>query len=136
MDMIFQIIKKYEDIVLYGFFGVCTTIINLISYFFFYNILKFSNVASTCIAWTIAVAFAYITNKIFVFKSKSFNFDILVKEILSFFGCRFLTGILDVVIMFFSVDVYCQNSTLWKVISNILVIVLNFLLGKLVVFKK
>ena len=136
MDMIFQIIKKYEDIVLYGFFGVCTTIINLISYFFFYNILKFSNVASTCIAWIIAVAFAYITNKIFVFKSKSFNFDILVKEILSFFGCRFLTGILDVVIMFFSVDVYCQNSTLWKVISNILVIVLNFLLGKLVVFKK
>ena len=96
MDMIFQIIKKYEDIVLYGFFGVCTTIINLISYFFFYNILKFSNVASTCIAWTIAVAFAYITNKIFVFKSKSFNFDILVKEILSFFGCGFLTGILDV----------------------------------------
>lgn len=88
------------------------------------------------IAWVAAVVFAFITNKLFVFGSKSFKTDVLVREMASFFGCRLLTGILDIVIMYIAVDVMDMNSTLWKFLSNILVIILNYLASKLVVFKK
>ena len=136
MNTIFKFILKYKDLISYAFFGVWTTVINIVTYYLLYNIFEFSNVLSNCIAWVVAVVFAYITNKLYVFNSKSFKFDLLLKEVISFFGCRFLTGVLDVVIMYLAVDVYSLNSTVWKIISNILVIIINFIAGKLVVFKK
>lgn len=54
---------------------------------------------------------------------------------ISFFGCRFLTGVMDVAIMYFAVDIFELNAMLWKIISNILVVILNYIAGKLIVFK-
>ena len=136
MNMLLDLFKKYYSLISYAFFGVLTTVVNIVSYYLFYNILEFSNVISNCIAWFLAVVFAYITNKLFVFDSKSFKIKILIAEITSFFVCRILTGVLDVGIMYFAVDVFDLNSTLWKVISNIIVIVLNYVASKLFIFKK
>ena len=131
-----KIIIRYKSIIAYLFFGVLTTLINWGSYFLCYNIVQIPNVPSTIIAWILAVAFAFITNKIWVFGSKSFNGKVLLYEIWTFLAARLITGILDVVIMYFAVDVFAMNSTVWKLISNIIVIVLNYIFSRLIIFKK
>ena len=127
---------RYKDIILYLFFGGCTTVINIIAYYLSYNIAGIPNVPSTCIAWIIAVLFAYLTHKVFVFESRSFAREVLLREGLQFFGCRLLTGIMDVAIMYVAVDLMGWNALLWKILSNILVIVLNYIASKLLIFKK
>lgn len=131
-----ELYKKYEEIILYGFFGVCTTIVNILTYYVFAHIFNFSTVLSTIIAWIVGVLFAFVTNKIWVFKSKKWDKSIIVKEILSFFSCRLFTGLLDIVIMYLFVDVLSFNDMIIKIISNIIVIILNYIASKLIIFNK
>lgn len=93
------------------------------------------NVPSTIIAWVLAVAFAFITNKLWVFESRSFDGMTLKHEIPTFLGARIGTGLLDVGIMYLAVDVMNWNSTVWKLISNVIVIILNYIASKLVIFR-
>ncbi len=136
MNKIIDLIKKYRHIIAYLFFGVCTTAVNIVSYYLFYNILSLPNVPANIIAWVLAVAFAFVTNKLFVFDSNSREIKTLGREILSFLACRIFTGVLDIAIMFVAVDVLKMNSLLWKIISNVLVIVLNYMASKLIIFRK
>ena len=131
---IINLIKKNKFIILYLIFGVLTTIINIICYISLYYGLKFSNVLSTIIAWIFAVAFAFFTNKIYVFCSKSFKFTIFFYELLTFFSSRIITGILDIIIMWLSVDYFGWNATLWKLASNIIIIILNYIFSKNFIF--
>ena len=128
--------KKYKELVLYLVFGVGTTVINIVVYYFCAHLFKFSTIASTCVAWILSVLFAYITNKIWVFESKSSELCIIIKEIISFFSCRLLTGLLDIGIMFIFVDILSFNDMWMKIISNVIVIVLNYVASKLLIFKK
>ena len=118
-------------------FGGFTTLINTVSYSVLIKWLNVENVPSVIISWVLSVAFAYITNKLWVFESKSFDKKTLTKEIPSFFGARVLTGILDLAIMYIAVDV-CKSPTeiLWKLLSNVIVIILNFVASKMLIFKK
>lgn len=136
MKNLLELIKKYKGVLSYLFFGVCTTIINVAVYNVFYYKISVSNVISTIVAWIVAVLFAFVTNKLFVFESKSFALKIIGYELLSFLGCRLLTGAMDLLIMFVAVDCLHQNAMFWKIISNILVIVINYIASKLVIFKK
>lgn len=136
MGKIKTLLKKHKSLISYAFFGVCTTAVNVVTYYVCFNIAGLSNILSTIIAWILAVLFAYITNKLWVFDSKSFDKNVLIKEIPAFFGCRLATGVLDVVIMFLAVDIAQSNGTVWKIISNILVIVINYIASKLIIFKK
>lgn len=125
--------SRYKEQILYLFFGAATTVINTICYAMLYQHL--GNLISTVIAWVLAVVFAFITNKAFVFKSRSMQAREIIKEAVSFFGCRILTGVLDVAIMVVAVNILLWNNVLWKLISNILVILLNYFISKLVIFK-
>lgn len=136
MDKLKQLFNKYKAEILYLFFGGCTTLVNIISYYLFYNIAGVSNVISTVIAWILSVLFAYITNRIFVFESKNNGFKGILLETTSFFACRLLTGALDVLIMWLAVDIMHYNSLLFKIISNVIVIILNYFASKLFIFKK
>lgn len=136
MKLIKELFEKYKDIILYVFFGGCTTVINVITYFLCFNLMHIPNVVSTAIAWVIAVAFAFITNKLFVFDSKSFEKSIIIHEILTFFGSRVATGVLEVGIMFVAVDMLHWNALIWKILCNIIVIILNYVASKLIIFKK
>ncbi len=127
--------EKYKDLIPYGIFGVLTTVINWVVYKVCYSSLEIPNVPSTCIAWLLAVLFAFITNKLWVFHSKSFQRDVLTREAVSFFTARILTGVLDVVIMWIAVDKLGYNADLWKLLSNVLVIILNYIASKFVIFK-
>ena len=136
MSNLFTLIKKYKNVLSYLFFGACTTIINILVYNIFYYVINASNVISNIIAWIIAVLFAFITNKLFVFESKSIAGEVIFQELLSFLGCRIFTGLLDLGIMYVAVDCLTQSGMLWKFISNVLVIVLNYIASKLFIFKK
>ena len=136
MKKIISLYKKFKMQINYLLFGIITTIVNILCYVIFYNLFNVSNVTSTIIAWFGAVVTAYITNKLYVFESRSFKPQILFKEITSFFGGRIATGVIDVFIMWISVDILLFNSTLIKIISNIIVIILNYIISKLIVFKR
>ena len=136
INMIKDLIRKYKFIILYGIFGVLTTAINIGVYGALYNGLGVSNVISNVIAWVISVLFAFITNKLWVFESKSFNFKLFLTELGSFTVCRVATGVLDLGIMFVGVDLLNGPAIILKVASNIIVIILNYVMSKIFVFKK
>ncbi len=130
-----KLYQEHKQIILYLFFGVCTTVINTVSYAILYEYLHIVNIVSTLIAWFVAVVFAFFTNKVYVFESKRPSISEKLKEFGSFFGCRILTGVLDVVIMAVAVDYLKWNSLVWKLISNIIVTIVNFVASKFLIFK-
>ena len=136
MEKIKELSNKYKEILMYLIFGVLTTVVNIVSYFLLARILHIDTVVSTVIALILSILFAYITNKIFVFESKTNTAKELLKEIISFFGCRAFTGILDVAFMYITVDVFNLNDMIMKIISNIVVIIVNYVFSKLIIFKK
>ena len=135
-DKLKALYLKYKSIIAYLFFGGCTTLVNVVVYQLGYNVLGISNVVSTIVAWLLSVLFAFVTNKLWVFESKSFSVDALRRELPSFFAARLLTGLLDLLIMYITVDKLQLNALLWKILSNIVVIILNYIASKLFVFKK
>lgn len=150
------LLKKYKEFILYVVFGVLTTVVNIAVYWLMHDESHFSNVASTIAAWILSVIFAYITNKLFVFESKSFAVKLLLAEMGSFFLCRLLTGLMDLGIMYLFVDMDISGlagkalkirvgslpefrisfAMAVKIASNVLVIILNYIASRLVIFKK
>ncbi len=136
MKTIIELLKKRRSVILYLAFGICTTLINWTVYPICYYVLGFSNMGAVCAAWFIAVTFAFVTNKIWVFERKNFLNRRFLKECISFFSCRLVTGTLDLLIMYVAVDVFELNAFAWKILSNGLVVILNYATGKFVVFRK
>ena len=136
MKFISKMMKKYQSLISYAIFGVLTTIVNIVTYNVCYSKIGIGNTVSNVIAWILAVAFAYVTNKIWVFDSKSWKWDVLKREVTTFVSCRLATGIMDIVIMFLCVDIMDMPAMIMKLLSNILVIILNYIFSKLIIFKK
>ena len=136
MQKIRGLIEKYWDILIYLVFGVLTTVVNYLVYLPVYNLLGLSASVSNMIAWVVAVAFAYLTNKPFVFKSNDWSAATVVPELTRFVGCRVASGAAETLILMITVDILNWNGNLWKIITSVLVVILNYLASKLVVFKK
>ena len=130
------ILKKYQQPILYLFFGICTTIVNIITYYLSAHILSLSVILSTCLASLVSVIFAYITNKWWVFESKSLRLKAVIQEFLSFTGCRLFTGACDLLIMLIFVDSLGMDDLFVKIASNILAVVLNYIFSKMIIFKR
>ena len=135
IEQIKALLEKYKAIIRYGIFGVLTTLINIVVYEAFYRYVGWSNVVSNIVARVAAVLFAFVTNKLWVFESRTTEKKALMFEIISFFGCRLATGVLDLAIMYVAVDEMALNSTLMKCISNVIVIIVNYIASKLLIFK-
>lgn len=136
MQKIRSLLEKYWDVVTYLFFGVLTTVVNYVIYLPVYNLLGLSAAVSNAIAWVVAVAFAYLTNKPFVFRSHDWSAKTVVPELTKFVGCRLASGVMETVILFVTVDLLGWNGNLWKLVTSVLVVILNYLASKLLVFKK
>lgn len=136
IKFVLGLMKKYQSLISYAVFGVLTTVVNIVTYSICYNRIGMGNTLSNVIAWILAVAFAYVTNKLWVFDSKSWKLQVLKREIIAFVSCRLATGILDIAIMFVCVDLLGLQAMLMKIVSNMIVIVLNYVFSKLVIFKK
>ena len=131
-----ELFLKYKEMIAYLFFGGLTTLVNIVAYWVCANLFGIGTVPATAIAWILSVAFAYVTNKLFVFESKSWAFSVVGKEVLSFVGCRAFSGVLDIFFMWLFVDMLHINDLLIKVLSNIVVIILNYVFSKLLIFRK
>lgn len=131
-----QLFIRYKEMILYLFFGGCTTLVNIIVYYICAHLLLLATVPATVIAWILSVAFAYVTNRIYVFESRSRGLVAILREIGAFVSCRLLTGVMDLAIMYICVDLLHFNDLIIKIISNILVIVLNYVASKLLIFRK
>ena len=136
LEKLKQLIIKYYDILVYLVFGVLTTVVNYLIYLPCYNLFGFSGVASNVIAWVVAVAFAYVTNKPFVFRSHDWSAKTVVPELTKFVGTRVASGGMESAIIWITVDLLGGNGNLWKLITSVLVVVLNYIGSKLLVFRK
>ena len=131
-----MILKKHRETILYLFFGAFTTLVNIVSYLFFTRVILFNFMLANSLAWILAVLFAYVTNKFFVFESKRIEIRFVFKEFLSFVSFRLLSGVVEMLIMYVLIDLLFVNDIIVKVFTNIVVIVLNYLFSKMIIFKK
>lgn len=133
-----ELIKKYDEIIRYLIIGVLTTIVSLVIYYVLtYTILNPNNTIELQIAnilsWVVSVTFAYFTNRQFVFQKKDkFNF----KEMISFYLSRVSTLLLDMLLMYILVSILKFNDKIIKILVQVIVIVLNYILSKFIVFNK
>jgi len=130
------LVVQYWEVLSYLIFGVLTTVVNYCVYLPVYNILGLSASVSNVIAWVVAVAFAYLTNKPFVFRSHDWSAKTVIPELTKFVGCRIASGAAETLILLVSVDILHWNGNIWKLVTSVLVVVLNYIASKLVVFKK
>ena len=131
-----NLVQKHRDILSYLFFGGLTTVVNYLVYLPCYNLLNLSAAVSNAIAWAVAVAFAYLTNKPFVFRSHDWSLKTVVPELTKFVTCRIGSGLLETGILFLCVDLLAWSGNVWKLITSVLVVILNYIASKLLVFKK
>jgi len=135
MDKLKALFYKYYDILVYLVFGVLTTVVNYIVYLPCFNLLHLSSAVSNVIAWAAAVAFAYVTNKPFVFRSHDWSGKTVIPELTKFIGTRLGSGGLETLILLIFVDWLGMNGNVWKLITSVLVVVLNYIGSKLLVFR-
>lgn len=135
-DKISALIAKHRNILSYLFFGVLTTVVNFLVYFPLYNWIHLSATVSNAIAWAASVAFAFLTNKPFVFQSHDWSMAVVIPELAKFLGTRIGSGLLETGAMFVMVDLLSWNGNVIKVLLSVLVVIINYIGSKLLVFKK
>lgn len=127
--------NQYREMINYLVFGGLTTVVNIVS-FFLMDLIGINTYINNTIAWILSVVFAYVTNKVFVFESKTTNRKELTKEISSFFAARLFSYVVDMVGMYLFVSVMMANKMIAKVIMNVVVIVINYIFSKLFIFNQ
>ena len=136
MEKIIQLVKKYWSIVSYVFFGAVTNVVNLVVYYICYHMAGLNSDLSTVIAWVLAVLTAFLTNKPFVFGSHDWSMKVLLPEAGSFFGCRLGSGLVELLLMHITVEMLGWPGMLMKLLVNVIVMILNYVASKLLVFRK
>jgi putative flippase GtrA len=142
MGMLRDLFSKYREIIMYAIMGVATTFVCWGSYFLFTDLLHFELNVSNILSWLVAVIFAFVVNKWYVFEAKSLDLKTVTKELVAFIGSRIFTGviawILFPILIFFGIDKFIFDTPgfLAKVITSIVEIVLNWVLSKYVVFRE
>lgn len=129
------IYMKYKGVFLYLFFGVLTTAISIFSFAVFDTLLGINVLVSNALSWVLAVAFAYITNRKYVFNSSSKGRGV-IKEAFLFVSARITTLFVEELIMFIFVVLLNYNGVVIKVIAQAVVLVLNYAVSKIIVFRK
>lgn len=150
MKKIRDLFIKYKELILYVFFGGLTTLVNFAAFKFFNVVLgEEFYLVSNIIAWFVSVVFAYITNKLFVFESHTWQAKKICKEIFSFFAARVFSLAIEEVGLFALIDLLGFDSyrldifgfvlggkMISKILLAVIVVILNYFFSKLVVFRK
>ena len=130
-----ELFQKYKEVISYLFFGGLTTLVNIALYTLLARLTPLPTAAANGIALVCAILFAYVTNRIWVFESRTSG-KAALKEFLSFIACRAGTGVLDEVIMIAGVDMLGLWDLGVKVAANVIVIIANYVFSKLLIFRK
>lgn len=134
--MIRDLLTKYREIIVYLVFGVMTTLVNYLVYI---PCLYFGGMPASVanmISWVVAVLFAFLTNKPLVFRSFDWSLQTVIPELIKFTGTRVGSGLLETLILFVCVDILKWNGIVWKLITSVLVVILNYIGSKFLVFRK
>ena len=126
--------EKYRATVIYLVFGVLTTAVNYAVYLPLYNLVSLPAAVCNAVAWVVAVVFAYVTNKLYVFESKAWAGAF--GEFVRFVGSRVASGAIETVSLLLTVDILGWNGNIMKLLLAVFVIVFNYILSKFFVFKK
>lgn len=137
LDNLVIILNKFinKETISYLVFGVLTTLVDAIVFFIGNKIFNIEYILATIIAWVLAVLFAYVTNKIWVFNSKNMEKDVLIKEAIAFFIARGISLAFTIVWMVFTVEVISLDEFISKVLANIFVVIMNYFFSKIFIFK-
>ena len=150
MNLIKNLIIKYKELIIYGIFGAGTTLVNFLTYKLFNMLLCVDYyIVSNIIAWFVSVVFAYVSNKLFVFESKSWDLKLVAKEVSSFFAARVFSFLVEEAGLFLLVDICgmkdfafevygftISGNMISKVILAVVVVVMNYFFSKFVIFRK
>ena len=136
MELIQTLFAKFVnyETISYLIVGVLTTVISIGTFALCYRKLKWSTVVSNIISWIVAVSFAYVANKVFVFQSPSWEMAVITKEIIGFVSARLLTLGFDIAFIYITVDKLHWNDILCKIGSNVVIIIVNYVASKLFIF--
>ncbi len=127
--------NRYGTFILYNIFGLTATSLETFCYWLFFSKLQWGNVVATIIATFITITYAFFTNKILVYKSKDWRLKTMYAEVSEFYGFRIVTGLFNVGYMYVTVSLLDWPAIPMKIISALIVGLMNYLLGKKVVFK-
>lgn len=128
--------KKNKEILLYLFFGGLAFVVSIATYAFFYVICGLNELVANVISWIITVTFAFLTNRIWVFDSPVYTVKDFITQLINFFGGRIVTLVIEEAILLIFITWLDMNSMLIKVIAQVVVIVLNYVISKLWIFRK
>ena len=143
-----ELLSKYKEIISYVFWGAMTTAVSFLTYSLFTLLFTafLDTTAAVTIAnvlsWVCAVLFAFISNKLWVFDSKSFEKAVVLPEFLKFLSSRIATGVIEIAGLPFLMllglggELFGIEGLLAKLIINVIVIILNYVFSKLLIFKK
>lgn len=139
MELIKNYYEKYKEVIKYLIFGVLTTFVNYVVYYTLIFAIGTSEgaIGFTCnfFATVVSILFAYVTNRKFVFESKANDKKEILKEMTSFFSCRVFSMVIDSLIYFVGCTIMKFPDFIIKTISQVVVIVLNYVFSKLIIFK-
>lgn len=131
-----EMYRKYEEGINYLIFGFLAFVLNYILYYLFTDVLNLHYMVSTILSWALTVVFAYWTNRTFVFKSQNKDAKSVGEEFASFIGARVATELLEMGLMFLMVGIANLNEYISKFVCQVLVILANYFLSKLWIFKE
>ena len=131
-----ELYRQHRMILRYLIFGGLTTIVSIASYYLFARVCHIEEVSSNVLSWVVAVLFAYITNKLFVFESKKSELKEVARELTTFFSMRLVSGVFDITMFALLVRVFTFNDMVVKVVLQVVIVVLNYIFSKKVIFKK
>lgn len=130
-----KLLLNYKEQILYIIFGVLTTVLNFLVYIIFTRVFEANFLISNAVAWFLAVIFAFITNKIYVFNSTDYNIKFIIKEFSEFTISRIFTGLLDIGLLYLFVSIIHMNDLISKIIIGIIITILNYVISKMYVFR-
>ena len=128
--------KKYKEIITYLFFGFVTTVVNYGVYALLVRGFHMDVVPANIIAWIVAVVVAFVTNKLWVFESKSRDKKTLFREFFAFVVARLITLGVETLLLWIFVDKLGVNDLIMKIITNVIVVILNYVFSKFIIFRK
>lgn len=134
-ELIKKLWVKYEEVLVYLIFGVLTTVVNIAVFYLLDTVLGVQYLIANAVAIILSILFAFFTNKKYVFKSKSENFQSWLQEFMLFCGFRAISGVFDMLSMWALVDFMDLDTNIAKIATQFIVVVLNYFFSKFFVFK-
>ncbi len=136
MDKIKALFIKYRELISYVFFGGLTTVVSFVSYFVLEDLLDVHYMLAQGASWVLAVAFAFVVNKLFVFEDKDSSKRGLFRQIWQFVSVRIASGVLESLLLMLAVEVCRLDEGISKIIVSVVTVILNYFASKFLIFAK